>query len=83
MHNACMATLQIRNFPDAARDTLAGEAAERGQPMAAYIREVLLREASFANNRKLIQRIAEFRSQESRFTTEDILAAIDAGREGR
>lgn len=78
-HNECMAYLQIRDVPDDIRDILAQRAKDRGQSLNAYLRDVVLREASFANNQKLIDRVVTARGG-SKFTAEDVLAARDAAR---
>lgn len=76
-----MAYLQIRDVPDDVRDVLAERAQERGQSLNMYLREVVLREASFARNRALIDEVVSRRGG-SGFTAEDVVAARDAGREG-
>jgi plasmid stability protein len=75
-----MAYLQIRDVPDSVRDVLAERARERGQSLNMYLREVVLREASFAQNRVLVDQVAARRGG-SRFTAEDVLAARDAARD--
>lgn len=76
-----MAYLQIRDVPDDVRGVLAERAAERGQSLNMYLREVVLREASFARNRALIDEVVSRRGRSS-FTAEDVITARDAGREG-
>lgn len=76
-----MTHLQIRDVPDDVRDVLAQRAREKGQSLNSYLRELVLREASFAANRALIDDIATRRGG-SHFTTEDVLTARDAAREG-
>lgn len=80
MYYRCMAYLQIRDVPDDVRDVLAERARERGQSLNMYLREVVVREASFARNRALIDEVVARRGRSS-FTTEDVLAARDAGRD--
>lgn len=75
-----MPHLQIRDVPDDVRAVLAERARERGQSLSTYLRDVVTREAAFARNRELIDAVADRRGRSS-FTTEDVLAAIDAGRE--
>jgi plasmid stability protein len=75
-----MAYLQIRDVPDSVRDVLAERARERGQSLNMYLREVVLREASFAQNRVLVDQVAARRGG-SHFTAEDVLAARDAARD--
>lgn len=74
-----MAYLQIRDIPDDVRDVLAQRAKDRGQSLNSYLRDVVLREASFANNQALIDRVIANRG-DSKFTTEDVLAARDTAR---
>lgn len=75
-----MAYLQIRDVPDAVRDVLAERARERGQSLNMYLRDVVVREASFAQNRVLIDQVAARRGDSS-FTVEDVIAARDAARD--
>jgi plasmid stability protein len=74
-----MAYLQIRDIPDDVRDVLAQRARDRGQSLNSYLRDVVLREASFANNQALIEGVVAGRG-DSKFTTEDVLAARDTAR---
>lgn len=74
-----MAYLQIRDVPDEVRDVLAARAQERGQSLNMYLRELVLREASFAHNRVLMEEIAA-RPSSSRYTVEDVISARDAER---
>jgi len=77
-----VAYLQIRDIPDDVRDVLAQRAKDRGQSLNSYLRDVVLREASFANNQALIDRVIATRG-DSKFTTEDVLAARDTARSER
>ncbi|OMH24729.1 hypothetical protein BKD30_07625 [Tersicoccus phoenicis] len=77
-----MTHLQIRDVPDDVRVVLAERARERGQSLNMYLREVVVREASFAANRVLIDDVVARRGRSS-FTAEDVLAARDAGRDRR
>lgn len=77
---SCMTHLQIRDIPDDVRVVLAERARERGQSLNMYLREVVVREAAFAGNRALIDDVVARRGRSS-FTTEDVLAARDAGRD--
>ncbi|MBC7275853.1 hypothetical protein [Nocardioides sp.] len=77
-----MAYLQIRDIPDDVRDVLAQRAKDRGQSLNSYLRDVVLREASFANNQALIERVVAARG-DSKFTAEDVLAARDTARGDR
>ncbi|MFD4323468.1 hypothetical protein ACFWQC_02460 [Nocardioides sp. NPDC058538] len=74
-----MAYLQIRDIPDDVRDVLAQRAKDRGQSLNSYLRDVVLREASFANNQALIDRVVASRG-DSKFTSEDVIAARDTAR---
>lgn len=74
-----MAYLQIRDIPDDVRDVLAQRAKDRGQSLNAYLRDVVVREASFADNQALIDRVVASRG-DSKFTTEDVIAARDTAR---
>lgn len=74
-----MTHLQIRDVPEEIRAVLAERARERGQSLNMYLREVVVREASFAGNRALIDDVVA-RDSRSSFTTDDVLAARDAGR---
>lgn len=80
MYCGCMTHLQIRDVPDDVREVLAERARERGQSLNMYLREVVIREASFARNRTLIDDIVARRGR-STFTAEEVIAARDAGRE--
>jgi hypothetical protein len=75
-----MAYLQIRDVPDAVRDVLADRAREKGQSLNMYLRDVVIREASFVNNRALIDQVTAHR-RSSGVTTADVLSALDAARE--
>lgn len=74
-----MAYLQIRDVPDEIRDVLAQRAKDRGQSLNSYLRDVVLREASFANNQALIEEVIARRGG-SKFTADDVLAARDTAR---
>lgn len=80
MYFDCMAYLQIRDVPDDVRDALAERARKRGQSLNMYLRDVVVREASFERNRALIEQVVARRGR-SRFTAEDVVAARDAARE--
>ncbi|UFU05555.1 hypothetical protein [Ruania halotolerans] len=74
-----MVALQIRDIPEQVRDVLAKRAQEKGQSLTAYLRDVVLREAKFADNVGVIDEIAA-RPRPSEVTVEEILAAQDAAR---
>lgn len=80
MYIACMVALQIRDVPEPVRDVLAEMARQRGQSLNAYLRDIVIREASFADNRTLIDN-ATARRRSKGVTTADVLAALDAARE--
>ncbi|WP_125774983.1 FitA-like ribbon-helix-helix domain-containing protein [Antribacter gilvus] len=75
-----MVALQIRDVPEAVRDTLTERARARGQSLQSYLREVVLREAAFANNLAVLDSVATW-NEGSGASLEDVLAARDAGRE--
>lgn len=76
-----MVALQIRDVPDSVRDVLAAKAEERGQSLNVFLRELVLREASFENNRVLLDEIRQWRTaSSSRATSDDILAVLKAAR---
>lgn len=77
-----MVALQIRDVPDAVRQTLAERAHAKGQTLQSYLRELLLREASFAHNATVLDEVAGW-NEGSGATLEDVLAARDAAREDR
>jgi plasmid stability protein len=74
-----MVALQIRDVPEAVRDTLNERARARGQSLQSYLREIVLREASFANNASVLDSIATW-NQGSGATLEDVLTALDTSR---
>lgn len=51
-----MVAVQIRHVPDEVRDALTAEADRRGESLQTYLHDVLVREASAANNRALVRR---------------------------
>lgn len=50
-----MVALQIRHVPDEVRDVLSAEAERRGESLQTYLLEVVAREASSVNNRRLVR----------------------------
>ena len=52
-----MAVLTIRDVPDEVRDALARDARERGQSLQAFLLGVLVRQAAFSGNRRLLDEI--------------------------
>lgn len=80
MYYACMVALQIRDVPEPARDALARQASARGQSLQAYLRELVLREASFTDNLAVLDEIAGWRRDGADATLDDVLSARDAAR---
>jgi antitoxin FitA len=81
MYYACMVALQIRDVPESVRDVLAAKANERGQSLNAFLRELVLREAAFENNRALLDEIRQWRAASaSSASGDDVLDALDAAR---
>ncbi|WP_101257390.1 FitA-like ribbon-helix-helix domain-containing protein [Streptomyces barkulensis] len=74
-----MVALQIRDVPEEVRDALAARAREKGQSLQAFLRALVVREASFSRNLDLLREIEEW-SEGSDATAEDVLAARDAAR---
>lgn len=74
-----MTAIQIRDVPTEVRDQLAVLARARGQSLSAYLRDVIIREARFAKNVRLIDEVSTWQSRRD-FTIDDILAARDADR---
>ncbi|QZN86776.1 hypothetical protein [Cellulomonas sp. C5510] len=77
-----MVAIQIRDVPDDVRDVLTERARSRGQSLQAFLREVVLREASFAHNVAVLDSIAGWR-QGGSATGQDVLDALSAAREER
>ncbi|CAN5348520.1 hypothetical protein BH20ACT5_BH20ACT5_18280 [soil metagenome] len=82
MHNAAMPTaITIRNVPDDARDELAARAKRSGRSLQAYLRAELIRLASVPSVDDWLAAVkAERAVSDTRLSTADILAAIDADR---
>lgn len=78
MYYACMVAMQIRDVPEPARDALAKRAQAKGQSLQAYLREMVLREAAFANNLEVLDDVASWRGGDA--TLDDVLAARDVAR---
>ena len=75
-----MVALQIRDVPEAVRDILNERARASGQSLQSYLREVVLREASFANNAAVLDGIATW-NQGSGAVLDDVLEARDTARD--
>ncbi len=74
-----MATLYIRDVPDAGASTLKARAAAEGKSLSAYVAAELTKLASRPTNDEIIARLrARDRSQGP--TSEQIVAAVDSGR---
>ncbi|HLS92337.1 MAG TPA: Arc family DNA-binding protein [Microbacterium sp.] len=76
-----MTALQIRDVPDDVRDALAERARQNGQSLNAYLRGVVVREASFLKNVRLIDEIREWPGEAS-FTASDVSNVLDESRRG-
>ncbi|MFP8882473.1 FitA-like ribbon-helix-helix domain-containing protein [Streptomyces mangrovi] len=74
-----MVALQIRDVPEEVRDALAARARENGQSLQAFLRALVVREASFSRNLELLREIEEWPGGGDA-TAEDVLAARDAAR---
>lgn len=74
-----MATLYIREVPEAVAETLKDRAAARGQSLSAYVAAELARIAARPTNEKIAARLRA-RDRSIGPSTEDILAAVEAGR---
>lgn len=82
MHHKGMVAIQIRDVPDDVRDALAERAAQAGQSLQGFLLGVVVREASFTQNRRILAELPEWTTGTG-VTGDDILAAIDAGRAER
>jgi plasmid stability protein len=58
MQNACMASVTIRNVPEATRDELAARAARSGRSLQEYLRHALVELAERPDPASLIDRVA-------------------------
>ncbi|GAA1632111.1 MULTISPECIES: FitA-like ribbon-helix-helix domain-containing protein [Brevibacterium] len=74
-----MTAIQIRDVPPEIRDQLAARAREKGQSLSSYLRDVIIREARFADNARVIDEISTWKGQRS-FSVDDVLDVIDTGR---
>lgn len=77
-----MVAIQIRNIPDDVRDVLMRRARAKGQSLQAFLRDVVLREASFDNNIAVLDSFASRRAS-STVTGQDVLDALDEARAER
>lgn len=78
-YDPVMTAIQIRDVPPEIRDQLAARAREKGQSLSSYLRDVIIREARFADNARVIDEISTWKGQRS-FSVDDVLDVIDTGR---
>lgn len=76
-----MPALQIRDVPEPIRDALADRARQAGQSLNAFLRDIIVREAKFAENARLIDEVEAWPSGAD-FTVEDVTNALDETRAG-
>ncbi len=74
-----MVAIQIRDVPDDVRDQLTQQARAKGQSLQTFLREVLLREASFTHNLAVLDAAASWR-KDSPATGQDVLDGLDDAR---
>jgi hypothetical protein len=74
-----MTAIQIRDVPDRTREVLAAEARESGQSLSMYLRDVMVRQAQFIENRQRVDEIADWPGTAD-FSVDDVLEVLDAGR---
>lgn len=79
VYDPVMTAIQIRDVPPEIRDQLAARAREKGQSLSSYLRDVIIREARFADNARVIDEISTWKGQRS-FSVDDVLDVIDTGR---
>jgi plasmid stability protein len=77
-----MVAIQIRDIPDDVRDVLARRARAKGQSLQAFLRDMVLREASFDHNLAVLDSLASRRAG-STVTRQDVLDALDEARTDR
>lgn len=77
-----MVAIQIRDVPDDVRDALAARASEEGQSLQNFLLGVVVREASFMQNRAIIAELAEW-TMNTPATADDALAALETARAER
>jgi antitoxin FitA len=75
-----MVALQIRDVPESARDALARQAKAKGQSLQSYLRELVLREASFTSNLRILEEISTWDRSGSDATLDDVISARDEAR---
>lgn len=74
-----MATLYIREVPEAVSQTLKERAAAQGQSLSAYISAQLTMIAARPSNAEIVERLRE-RDRTSHVTTQQILDEVQAAR---
>jgi plasmid stability protein len=77
-----MVAIQIRGVPDEVRDALSRRAHAQGQSLQAFLYDVVVREASFANNIAVLDSLASWRSG-STASAQDVLDVLDEARRER
>lgn len=77
-----MVALQIRDVPDDVRDALAERAREAGQSLQGFLLSVVIREASFTQNRAIISELDNWTTGTG-VTGDDVLSALDTARSER
>lgn len=82
MHDECMVAIQIRDVPDDVREQLTQRARAKGQSLQAFLREVVLRGASFTRNVAALDAAAAWRKGSST-TGQDVLDVLDDARSQR
>lgn len=79
--NACMASITIRDVPDATRAELAARAARSGRSMQEYVRLKLIEMTEAPERDEVLTRIARrVERTGTEITSKQILAARDADR---
>jgi len=74
-----MATLYIREVPESVAETLKERAAAQGKSLSAYVGAELTRIAERPTNEEIAARLRA-RDRSTGPTTEEIVAAVEAGR---
>ncbi|WP_300266689.1 hypothetical protein [Microbacterium sp.] len=74
-----MPALQIRDVPEPIRDALADRARQAGQSLNAFLCDIVVREAKFAENARLIDEIDTW-PKGAAFTVDDVTGALDEAR---
>ncbi|MCA0297356.1 MAG: antitoxin [Actinobacteria bacterium] len=74
-----MTTLYIREVPEAVAETLKERAAAQGKSLSAYVGAELARIAARPTNEEIVARLRA-RDRSSGPSTDEILAAVEAGR---